>query len=66
VHSSETPTYTTFVQETENGDIVLEFPDEILDTVGWREGDTLEFASVGNSIRITKVASAIGGGAETP
>ena len=48
-------TFTTVVHETENGDLVLEFPDEILEAVGWGEGTELEFTSVGNSIRITKV-----------
>lgn len=49
-------TFITTVQEDEDGSILLEFPDEILDTVGWVEGDELEFSAFGNEMRITKVA----------
>ena len=37
-------TWTAQVQEDpETGDAILEFPDEMMDTVGWKEGDTLEW-----------------------
>lgn len=57
---SDHTSFCTTVQETENGDIILEFPDEILDMVGWTEGDELEFAAIGDSIRITKVEGRTG------
>jgi bifunctional DNA-binding transcriptional regulator/antitoxin component of YhaV-PrlF toxin-antitoxin module len=31
----------TKLETDENGDIVLPFPDEILDSLDWKEGDTL-------------------------
>lgn len=30
------------LKEDENGDLVLEFPDELLDSMGWGEGTELE------------------------
>lgn len=62
MHTPDNTSFCTTVQETENGDIILEFPDEVLELVRWSEGDELEFAAVGNSIRITKVSSAAEGG----
>jgi len=29
------------VQEDSNGELILEFPDELMDNVGWQGGDTL-------------------------
>jgi hypothetical protein len=41
---SEEYKWTTRVQEDpETGDAILEFPDEMLDIVGWKEGDTLSW-----------------------
>jgi hypothetical protein len=48
--------FTTHVQEDEDGDLILTFPDGFLDAVGWREGDELEFSAFGNRMQITKVA----------
>jgi len=48
--------FTTHVQEDEDGNIVLEFPDEILHAVGWVEGDELAFSAFGNRVEITKVS----------
>jgi hypothetical protein len=52
---SNTQFFTTHVQEDEDGNFVLEFPDEILDAVGWVQGDELEFSAFGNRMQITKV-----------
>jgi len=41
--------------EDENGNIILDFPDELLETVGWKEGDVLEIVPMSNSIRITRI-----------
>lgn len=42
---SKTPSrYEVFTQEDpETGDIILPIPQELLDRMGWREGDTLEW-----------------------
>lgn len=31
----------TLEQDPENGDLILPFPQDFLDSVGWQEGDTL-------------------------
>jgi hypothetical protein len=42
-------------EDPETGDILLEFPPELLDQVGWNEGDTLNFSDNGDgSWSITK------------
>ena len=56
MQESNTQSFTTTVHETEDGDLVLTFPDEILDATGWSEGDELEFSTCGNTMQITKVA----------
>jgi hypothetical protein len=33
--------YTVSVQEDENGDLILPFPDGLLAKMGWKEGDIL-------------------------
>lgn len=36
------------VQQDENGELVLPFPQELLDEVGWRPGDNLEWVDRGD------------------
>ena len=36
------------VQEDENGELVLPFPQELLDEVGWKPGDNLEWVDRGD------------------
>ena len=36
------------IKERENGELYLEFPDELMDEMGWNEGDTLEWKDNGN------------------
>ena len=35
-------------EDPETGDCILEFPPEMLDQVGWKEGDTLTWTDQGN------------------
>jgi hypothetical protein len=35
--------YTVKVEEGENGDLLLPLPDEMLNELGWKEGDQLDF-----------------------
>ena len=35
--------YTIQVQEAENGDAIIQFPDEVIAEVGWQEGDTINW-----------------------
>ncbi len=36
------------VQEDENGELILPFPQELLDEVGWKPGDNLEWIDRGD------------------
>ena len=35
-------TWTLEVQQHEDGDFFIEFPDEVLEGAGWKTGDTIE------------------------
>ena len=45
---------TVTLQETNDGELFIEIPDEMFDTLGWDEGTELAWSVVGDSIRITK------------
>jgi len=47
----------TVCHENEHGDIFFEFPDEVLELVGWSEGDTIEIDVVADSIRLRKIST---------
>ena len=47
--------YVTTFAEDEDGNPILEIPDELLEVMDWKEGDELEFIPIGNSLRISKV-----------
>ena len=44
-------------EEDEEGNLVLTFPDELLESLGWGEGDELEVQIVGDGLVFRKVAS---------
>jgi bifunctional DNA-binding transcriptional regulator/antitoxin component of YhaV-PrlF toxin-antitoxin module len=46
--------FTTQVRNNEEGDLVLDFPEELLETVGWREGDTVLIETVASRIVFRK------------
>ena len=41
--SADPSKFITTCEEDENGDLVLNFPDELLEALGWAEGTDLEF-----------------------
>ena len=46
-------TYTGKVVDIlENGDAILELPQDMLDVLGWKEGDKLDFAKMYNFVII--------------
>ena len=46
-------TYTGKVVDIlENGDAILELPQDMLDELGWKYGDKLDFAKMNNSVII--------------
>ena len=52
--------YILEVQEDENGDQYITFPDEVVEELGWQEGDVLNWDVRGTGIIITKVNDAAG------
>jgi bifunctional DNA-binding transcriptional regulator/antitoxin component of YhaV-PrlF toxin-antitoxin module len=51
---------TLICEEDEEGNIVLTFPDELLDALEWGEGDELDVQIVGDGIVFRKVAAGKG------
>ena len=48
--------YTLEVQENEEGEAFIELPEPLLDQVGWKEGDTLQWVDNGNGSYTLKKA----------
>ena len=46
--NKERTQWTLDVQQDENGDAVLQFPDDLLAKVGWQEGDTVQWRDLGD------------------
>jgi bifunctional DNA-binding transcriptional regulator/antitoxin component of YhaV-PrlF toxin-antitoxin module len=52
--------YILEVQEDENGDQYIILPDEVIEELGWQEGDVLNWDVRGEGIAISKVNDASG------
>jgi bifunctional DNA-binding transcriptional regulator/antitoxin component of YhaV-PrlF toxin-antitoxin module len=52
--------YILELQEDENGEQFITFPDEIVEELGWEEGDILEWNVKGNGIVLSKLNDASG------
>jgi hypothetical protein len=49
------PSFITTCSEDEDGNLLLEFPDELLQAMGWGEGTSLDISVVGERIVLTEV-----------
>lgn len=47
--------YIIEVQESKNGDLFIELPDDLIDTLGWQEGDILDWRLKGEAIILQKL-----------
>jgi bifunctional DNA-binding transcriptional regulator/antitoxin component of YhaV-PrlF toxin-antitoxin module len=47
--------YIIEVEEDENGELFITFPDEVIEELGWQEGDILNWDVQGNGIVLSKV-----------
>jgi len=56
--SAEFPNFITQCEEDEDGNLVLTFPDELLQAMGWGEGTCLDIDVVGNGIVLRAVERA--------
>jgi bifunctional DNA-binding transcriptional regulator/antitoxin component of YhaV-PrlF toxin-antitoxin module len=52
--------YILEVQEDENGESFITFPDDIIETLGWQEGDVLEWKLKGNGVVLSKLNDSAG------
>ena len=57
----ETPSFITECSEDEDGNLLLEFPDELLEAMGWCEGTVLDISVVGSRIVLQEVREADSG-----
>ena len=53
--SLETPKFITRCTEDEEGNLILDFPDELLEAMGWGEGTSLDISVVGDRIVLREV-----------
>ena len=51
----DNPSFITECSEDEDGNLLLEFPDELLQAMGWGEGTTLDISVIGDRLVLTEV-----------
>ena len=51
----DNPSFVTTCSEDEDGNLLLEFPDELLEAMGWSEGTVLDISVVGERIVLMEV-----------
>ena len=52
--------YILEVQEDENGELFITFPEDIVEALGWQEGDVLEWKLKGNGVLLSKLNDSAG------
>lgn len=52
---TEYPKFITTCEEDEDGNLILPFPEELLDAMGWRGGTTLDLDVIGERLVIREV-----------
>lgn len=52
--------YILEVQEDENGELYITFPEEVIEELGWQEGDILNWDVRGEGIILSKVHDSSG------
>ena len=52
---TEYPKFITTCDEDEDGNLILNFPEELLEALGWTEGTTLDFDLIGDRLIIREV-----------
>jgi hypothetical protein len=51
----DSPSFITECSEDEEGNLVINFPDELLEAMGWGEDTVLDISVVGERIVLTEV-----------
>ena len=55
---TQTPSFVTTCTEDDDGNVILDIPEELLETLGWGEGTLLDISTLANSIVLRKVEPA--------
>jgi hypothetical protein len=53
--SADFPKFITTCEEDEDGNLILPFPEELLEALGWSEGTTLDFDLIGDRLIVREV-----------
>lgn len=51
----DSPKFITECSEDEEGNLILNFPDELLDSMGWKEGTVLDIDVIGDRLVLREV-----------
>ena len=52
---SATPKFITTCNEDEEGNLILEFPEELIEAMGWTTGTTLDIDVIGSAVVFREV-----------
>ena len=52
--------YILEVQEDDNGELFITFPEDIVEALGWQEGDVLDWKLKGNGVILSKLNDSAG------
>jgi bifunctional DNA-binding transcriptional regulator/antitoxin component of YhaV-PrlF toxin-antitoxin module len=63
---NEYPKFVTTCDEDEDGNLILNFPEELLEALGWSAGTTLDLDVVGDRLIIREVIAVDDGDADYP
>ena len=55
MQSVESPKFITTCEEDEEGNLIINFPDELLDAMGWREGTLLDINAIEGRLILREV-----------
>jgi hypothetical protein len=55
---NQTPSFITTCSEDEDGNVILDIPEELLETLGWGEGTNLDISSLPGTIVLREVKPA--------
>ena len=63
---NQTPSFVTTCTEDDEGNVILDIPEELLETLGWGEGTLLDISTLANSIVLRKVEPAFESETDSP
>jgi hypothetical protein len=55
MQSANSPSFITTCSEDEDGNLILDFPDELLEAMGWAEGTMLDLSVLGDRLVLREV-----------